>query len=64
MLEGKIPHTKKPDCDNMGKICLDALNDVAYPDDANINKLLITKKYGENAKVRITIIENRKISEG
>lgn len=61
MLEGEIPHTKKPDCDNMGKICLDALNGIAYPDDALINNLAITKRYGDSAKVRITIIENRKI---
>lgn len=61
MLDGNIPHTKKPDCDNMGKICLDALNGVAYPDDSQINELLITKKYGDIAKVRITIIENRNI---
>ena len=63
MLEGKVPHTKKPDCDNMGKICLDALNEVAYPDDAAINKLWISKEYGDIAKVRITIIENKMISE-
>ena len=60
MEEGKIPHTKKPDCDNMGKICLDALNGVAYPDDAQINKLYISKKYGKDAKIRITIKENKK----
>lgn len=61
MLNGEIPHTKKPDCDNMGKICLDALNGAAYPDDAAINKLNISKEYADIAKVRITIIENRNI---
>lgn len=61
MLNGEEPHTKKPDCDNMGKICLDALNGVAYPDDAAINRLNISKEYAETAKVRITIIENKRI---
>lgn len=60
MINGNIPHTKKPDCDNMGKICLDGLNGVAYLDDAQINNLCISKKYGENARVRITIKENNK----
>ena len=45
----------------MGKICLDALNGVAYNDDATISKLIISKRYGEDPKVRITIIENTNI---
>lgn len=61
MLDNKVAHIKKPDCDNMAKICLDALNGVAYPDDALINKLVVTKKYGENARVNITIIEDKEI---
>lgn len=58
MLEGKIPHTKKPDCDNMAKSCLDALNGIAYNDDAQINKLTISKRYGENSKLIVKIEEN------
>lgn len=58
MLQNKIPHTKKPDCDNMAKVCLDALNGVAYHDDAEITNLNISKKFAETAKVRITIIKN------
>lgn len=61
MLDGKIPHTKKPDCDNMGKVCLDGLNNIAYNDDSSINKLIISKQYSETAKTRITIIENKNI---
>lgn len=61
MIDGKIPHTKKPDCDNMGKVCLDALNGVAYNDDSSINKLIISKEYSDIAKARITIIENKNI---
>ena len=58
MVNGEYPHTKKPDCDNMAKICLDALNGVAYHDDAQITNLIISKHYGENAKVKVTIKEN------
>lgn len=58
MLSGEIPHTKKPDCDNMAKICLDALNGYAYPDDAIINRLNVSKEYSDNAMVSITIIKN------
>lgn len=59
MLNGEIPHIKKPDCDNMAKICLDALNGIAYPDDAIINQLNVTKKYGREAGIYITIIGNK-----
>lgn len=64
MLSGEIPHTSKPDCDNMGKICLDALNGTAYNDDAAINKLNISKRYGENPMVRIRITENQETKQG
>jgi Holliday junction resolvase RusA-like endonuclease len=59
MLNGKIKHTKKPDCDNMAKVCLDALNGVAYYDDAQIDVLNISKRYGEEPICRITIRENK-----
>lgn len=61
MLDGTILHTKKPDCDNMGKIALDALNGVAYNDDAQIVKLTISKQYGENPNLHIKL---RKITKG
>lgn len=59
MLEGNIPHIKKPDCDNMAKVCLDALNGIAYSDDSIIDNLIISKKYGEKPMVRITIYQNK-----
>ena len=58
MLSDEIKHTKKPDCDNMAKICLDALNGVAYSDDATISRLNISKKYGMEPMVKILIYEN------
>lgn len=60
MLNGEIPHIKKPDCDNMAKVCLDALNGVAYMDDAQINTLNIYKHYGEEPMIKITIYKNKK----
>lgn len=58
MLSGEIPHTKKPDCDNMAKSILDALNGVAYDDDAQITNLNISKEYGKESKAKILIKEN------
>lgn len=39
MLKGRLSPTKKPDADNIIKIILDALNCVAYRDDAQICKV-------------------------
>ena len=55
MLAGKIPYTKKPDCDSIAKCVLDALNGVAYDDDAAVNILISTKMYGEEDKVEIIL---------
>jgi Holliday junction resolvase RusA-like endonuclease len=57
MLDGSIDHISKPDCDNLAKSCLDALNGIAYDDDSQINKLIVTKQYGDTAKVDIRITE-------
>lgn len=46
---------KTPDCDNIAKICLDALNDIAYPDDSQITSLLVLKFYSDNPRVEITL---------
>lgn len=45
-LMGAVPHTGKPDLDNIAKVVLDALNGVAYDDDAQVTELLIRKQYG------------------
>lgn len=55
MKEGNIRPTKTPDCDNIAKICLDALNDIAYPDDSQITSLLVMKYYSEEPRVEITL---------
>ena len=63
ILKEQIPHIKKPDCDNMAKVCLDALNGLAYPDDAQINILNISKRYGRTPRVEIAIIENTELDK-
>lgn len=45
--EGKEYPCKKPDVDNIAKIILDALNNVAYDDDVQIIKVTLTKKWTE-----------------
>ena len=55
-LVGK-PYTKKPDADNLAKAILDALNGMAYPDDAQIVNLKVRKWYGETDMVHVLIEE-------
>ncbi|EOU1650932.1 RusA family crossover junction endodeoxyribonuclease [Clostridium perfringens] len=46
--DGLEKPTKKPDADNIAKIILDSLNDVAYKDDSQIVELRIIKRYTED----------------
>lgn len=55
MLEKKVRPIKKPDCDNLAKICLDALNGIAYKDDSHITSLLVMKYWSEEPRVEITL---------
>lgn len=57
MLDEKIKPTKKPDCDNVAKIILDALNKTAYNDDSQVVELVVNKRYGEVAKVVVELEE-------
>ena len=55
---GKIHPTKKPDIDNVAKAICDALNEVAYGDDTQIVKLIVTKAYTqEQPRVQVLIEE-------
>ncbi len=45
MLAGTELPTKKPDWDNIGKIVCDALNGMAYKDDAQITESQMRKRY-------------------
>lgn len=57
MEEGKIRYTKKIDCDNLAKIVLDALNNIAYKDDSQVCELVVVKKYGTEPKVTVRLTE-------
>lgn len=50
------PYEHKPDCDNIAKAILDALNNLAYRDDNQIIKLSVEKFYtDEEDSIEITI---------
>lgn len=55
MKAGKVNPTKTPDCDNIAKVCLDALNGIAYPDDSAITCLVVFKRYSEQPRVEIIV---------
>ncbi|GMB10226.1 MAG: RusA family crossover junction endodeoxyribonuclease [Candidatus Improbicoccus devescovinae] len=57
MQNDEILPTKKPDCDNVIKIILDALNGVCYEDDAQICNLKFEKHYSNMPSVRVEISE-------
>lgn len=49
-------YTKKPDCDNIAKIILDALNGIAYDDDSQVALLRVKKFYdAEETKVVVEL---------
>jgi Holliday junction resolvase RusA-like endonuclease len=50
-------HTKKPDLDNVIKICLDGMNGIIFKDDSQITSIHSTKVYGEIAKVEVLVRE-------
>lgn len=55
MMEHKIRPVKKPDLDNVLKIVADALNEIAYHDDAQIVDSIIRKFYSNVPRVEVTI---------
>lgn len=57
MLDGQIRHTKKCDADNLAKAVLDALNGIAYYDDSQVCELSVSKLYGDNPRVIVSISE-------
>lgn len=48
-------HTVKPDCDNVLKCVLDALNGVAYPDDSRVFSASVSKHYADKEGLFIKI---------
>lgn len=54
-LQGVLKPLKKPDCDNIAKTILDALNGIAYDDDKQVYSLNVVKKYSDTPKVVVTL---------
>lgn len=54
---GVLKPTKKPDCDNIIKVVLDALNGVAYHDDKQVTGVSCIKFYAETGFLSIQIQE-------
>lgn len=55
MNDGLIRPTKKPDIDNIWKIVADALNELAYHDDAYVVSAKCDKYYSETPRVEIEL---------
>jgi Holliday junction resolvase RusA-like endonuclease len=55
MQMGTLRPTKKPDADNVMKVVCDALNEVAYKDDAAIVEATFKKYYSYEPRVEITL---------
>lgn len=53
-LTGDLPHTSKPDLDNLFKI-IDGLNGHAWRDDSQIFRATPEKRYGDHAMTRVAI---------
>lgn len=54
-LSGAIRPTGKPDLDNLAKLYSDALNKIVWGDDAQIVSMALSKSYGTEPGVTITI---------
>ncbi len=49
--------TSRPDADNLSKLIKDALNTVAWRDDAQVVSLHVWKQYSDTARVSVRIVE-------
>jgi Holliday junction resolvase RusA-like endonuclease len=47
--------TSRPDADNVGKLCCDALNGIAYLDDAQIIRMEFSKRWGDHDEISVII---------
>lgn len=56
-LSGELEFTGRPDRDNIEKLVMDALNGVAWIDDAQVNRGPVIRRYGDPERVEVTIEE-------
>lgn len=57
MMENAVLPTKKPDLDNLAKVVCDALNGIAYKDDAQVCKLSVRKYYSDVPCIIVAVKE-------
>ena len=58
MIQGRERPCRKPDFDNILKIIADALNRVAWKDDAQVTRCVIEKRYAERARIVVSVRED------
>ena len=51
-----VPHTKRPDADNLAKSCLDALSGILYVDDKQVWRLDVRKVMKGSCGTTITVV--------
>ena len=56
-LQGLLVPITNPDCDNISKNICDALNEIAYPDDRQIAKLIVEKHFNTDSYTSVEIGE-------
>ena len=54
-LRGELPHTKRPDLDNLIKLAVDSQNGLCWADDTQITRVTASKRYGPQAMTRYTV---------
>lgn len=59
MLSGQVRPVTKPDADNIIKAVLDALNGIAYEDDAGIVSVTAKKYYSSEPRVEVTLRDRK-----
>lgn len=57
MMENAVLPMKKPDLDNLAKAVCDALNGIAYKDDAQVCELFVQKLYSREPMTVVTVRE-------
>ncbi len=60
-LATQAPKITKPDIDNLEKSVLDALNGVVYEDDACVCEITVTKHYGSEDNVSVSVAGRRSL---
>jgi Holliday junction resolvase RusA-like endonuclease len=54
-LRGLLPHTSRPDVDNLGKLVMDAANGVMWADDSQLVSVTLSKRYGATPGTAVTL---------